>query len=364
MEIAKVHISGVEAQTIYCKAIPRGVVGAKVGLEYDGEMWSGLTKKVLFTNGLRTVELLNPGDLVVLPPEVVDTVGKNVSVGVCGTDATGKLIIPTLWTALSWVRDAVPVEADEAAAPTPPIWAQLLAMIGNLKNLETDAKDNLVAAVNELVARGGDADPAEVQRIVEEYLAANMPEVDLPAALPNPHPLRFTGAVEASYDGSEEMTVEIPQGGGGECADGGYKTLEYIVLEEEQEIIIIGTDVQLEEIEVYVRHATAPSASARLYIVTNSNGTIYGTPRFSGVIHPQIGNEFLGLYKLRNNWYQGKYSASKYLTLDSQNGGNIGQTQCAKMDASTPVNMEYITEYTVISTGSVPAGTEILIRGR
>lgn len=30
----------------------------------------------------------------------------------------------------------------------------------------------------------------------------------------NNQPLHFTGAVEASYDGSEEVTVEIPQGGG------------------------------------------------------------------------------------------------------------------------------------------------------
>lgn len=34
-------------------------------------------------------------------------------------------------------------------------------------------------------------------------------------ALPNPHSLKFTGAVTAEYDGSEEVTVNIPQGGGG-----------------------------------------------------------------------------------------------------------------------------------------------------
>lgn len=38
---------------------------------------------------------------------------------------------------------------------------------------------------------------------------------ELPESLPNPHPLTFTGAVEATYDGSTPVTVEIPMGGGG-----------------------------------------------------------------------------------------------------------------------------------------------------
>lgn len=38
---------------------------------------------------------------------------------------------------------------------------------------------------------------------------------ELPESLPNPHPLHFTGAVEATYDGSVPVEVVIPQGGGG-----------------------------------------------------------------------------------------------------------------------------------------------------
>jgi len=37
--------------------------------------------------------------------------------------------------------------------------------------------------------------------------------VTVPDALPNPHPLRFTGAVSAEYDGSRSMTVRIPSEG-------------------------------------------------------------------------------------------------------------------------------------------------------
>lgn len=36
------------------------------------------------------------------------------------------------------------------------------------------------------------------------------PNVDIPANLPNPYALTFTGAVNATYDGSEAVEVEIP----------------------------------------------------------------------------------------------------------------------------------------------------------
>ena len=39
-------------------------------------------------------------------------------------------------------------------------------------------------------------------------------KTDIPAALPNPNALTFTGAVEGSYDGSAPLSVEIPGGGG------------------------------------------------------------------------------------------------------------------------------------------------------
>ena len=39
---------------------------------------------------------------------------------------------------------------------------------------------------------------------------ANIP--DIPAALPNPNALTFTGAVTGSYDGSTAVSVEIPSG--------------------------------------------------------------------------------------------------------------------------------------------------------
>ena len=40
-------------------------------------------------------------------------------------------------------------------------------------------------------------------------------KTDIPSALPNPNALTFTGAVNATYDGSSAVSVEIPSGGSG-----------------------------------------------------------------------------------------------------------------------------------------------------
>lgn len=46
-------------------------------------------------------------------------------------------------------------------------------------------------------------------------LPADTPIPTIPETLPNPNPLRFTGAVNAEYDGSEGITVNIPVPEGG-----------------------------------------------------------------------------------------------------------------------------------------------------
>lgn len=53
----------------------------------------------------------------------------------------------------------------------------LQKQIGNLENLDTEAKNSLVEAINEAIASGGGADPDAIAKIVEEYLAENPPEI-------------------------------------------------------------------------------------------------------------------------------------------------------------------------------------------
>ena len=93
----------------------------------------------------------------------------------------------------------------------------------NVQQLD-DAKATIpnsatVNNVNELVMQRTDGDA------VSELFKVKLPQgggtSDIPSTLPNQHPLTFTGAVEATYDGSKPVEVEIPMGGsgGGEAWD-------------------------------------------------------------------------------------------------------------------------------------------------
>lgn len=59
----------------------------------------------------------------------------------------------------------------------------------------------------------------EAAQQVHDALAQGIPE-----KLPNPEKLILSGAVKAEYDGSEEVRVYIPQGGGAAGGDGGFYT--------------------------------------------------------------------------------------------------------------------------------------------
>lgn len=73
------------------------------------------------------------------------------------------------------------------------------------------------AAQNTEIARKvNDADLAKVAKSGSYTDLTNKPTIPtVPTALPNPNKLILTGAVNAEYDGSSEVSVEIPAGGSG-----------------------------------------------------------------------------------------------------------------------------------------------------
>lgn len=177
MIVAKIQVSGVRANVVYRKIIPTGIVGAQVELDYAEDIWHGLHKTVVF-RGAVTKDVVADANLITIPPEVVETAGITLQLGVYGMDDDGNLAIPTLWASLGYIRAATNPSGDTSTDPSLPVWAQIQAMIGNLDDLDTTAKNNLVAAVNEAMTKGGgEVDAAEIQRIVDDYLAANPPKV-------------------------------------------------------------------------------------------------------------------------------------------------------------------------------------------
>ena len=129
------------------------------------EDWDGLTKTAVFTNGRTTVDVLAAkwdGDTVTVAPEVLAVAGRYARVGVYGTNASG-VVLPTVWVSLGKVQPAAEPSGDASTDPTLPVWAQLQQQIGDLDDLETYNKDNLVAAINEARNSGGGSGGGGIQ---------------------------------------------------------------------------------------------------------------------------------------------------------------------------------------------------------
>ena len=174
MKIAEIRVSGCRCETVRLEPIPRGIVGAVVAVEYTDPAWDSLRKTVVF-RGAATKDVLDAGNEIVIPAEVVSKAGGSLYMGVYGVDAENHVAIPTIWTELGVIQGAATPSGDASTAPSLPVWAQIQAMVGDLGTLDTEAKSNLVAAITEALTKGGEIAPAEVQRIVEDYLKANPP---------------------------------------------------------------------------------------------------------------------------------------------------------------------------------------------
>ena len=148
-----------------------GMSNAEIVHFVFSEEWDGLAKTAVFTDGVITVDVLQAqwnGDEVAVPPDVTTTAGRRVRVGVYGTDGNG-VALPTIWTELGTVRAGADPSGDISTNPVLPVWAQILAQIGNLSELDTAAKESLVAAINEIFNTGGgsgNVSSAQISNIV------------------------------------------------------------------------------------------------------------------------------------------------------------------------------------------------------
>lgn len=100
---------------------------------------------------------------------------------------------------------------------------------------------------------------------------------NIPQTLPNPHALTFTGAVSATYDGSEAVSVEIPEGGSG-GSESEWRLINTITITEETNLIDITTDsdgnsFELSEVFIHFDNTTYATAAGTFYFRPNSRST-------------------------------------------------------------------------------------------
>ena len=152
----KVRYSKVNGRCMLREPLTSGMVGQPIHFEYSHD-FDGLALTAVFTDGKNTVNVVNPGSECVIPHEVLTTVGATVKVGIYATRGE-ELVIPTIYATIGVVlRGANPNEGS-SGSPTIPMWSQIQEIIGDLNDLETEAKNNLVAAINEAAQTGGSSD--------------------------------------------------------------------------------------------------------------------------------------------------------------------------------------------------------------
>lgn len=154
MNVATVKIAATSATIIdRLASITAGMVGATVAFVYAPE-WEAYTKTAVFRYKTLEKAVVGIEDVVTIPPEMLTESGEKLLVGVYGISADGQAATPTVWVTLGRVQPGADAAQAEGVNQALPVWAQILAMIGQLGNLKTSAKDNLVAAINELVESG------------------------------------------------------------------------------------------------------------------------------------------------------------------------------------------------------------------
>ena len=156
----KVRYSKVNGRCVQSEPLTSGMVGQPIHFEYSHD-FDGLAVTAVFTDGANTVNVVNSGNECVIPHEVLTNVGAAVKVGIYATKGN-ELVIPTIYAHIGVVLKGADPSGDVSADPTLPVWAQIQGIIGNLNDLDTEAKNNLVAAINEAAQSGGGGSTVEL----------------------------------------------------------------------------------------------------------------------------------------------------------------------------------------------------------
>ena len=147
--------------------ITTGMVGVPVSFMFDS-WWDGLIVTAVFkgSGAPISVPLLGATETVV-PWEVLKRPSTLLRIGAEGRLPDGTLVIPTTWATVGIVMSGANATDDLAKTPTPTAFDRIMSQIGNMNDLTTEAKDSLVAAINEAMTKGVDVSGASVGQIIK-----------------------------------------------------------------------------------------------------------------------------------------------------------------------------------------------------
>ena len=182
--------------------VSASVIGAIPGIDND---WIDFAKRSVTNSDVTTALGFTPADSTKVLP---------LSGGTLTGNLTGKYIIGTWLQAtdaghLATTPTKIPVFDDKG-------WIYYRTPAEILKDIGASSGYTLTEADKTEIAGKVVADGTEFTLS------------DFPTALKNPHALTFTGAATGTYDGSEALTITIPEGGSGGSTGGTLKAMSAV----------------------------------------------------------------------------------------------------------------------------------------
>lgn len=133
--------------------ITTGLTGKAVTFRF-GAGWENVTvRTAVFEGSGVTRDCLIENGEAVIPHECLTVPGGVLRCGVYGVEGDKKT--PTVYAELGQIERGADPSGDTSTDPTLAVWAQILAKMGSLDDLTTEAKNTLVAAINEAAQTGG-----------------------------------------------------------------------------------------------------------------------------------------------------------------------------------------------------------------
>lgn len=183
--MTKIKIEKAKATAKEREILTTGMVGAKIAFSFDEE-WNGLKKTAVFSCGDTLLDVPESewvDGVCTVPHECMTREGRLLTVGVYGINSDGSIAIPTMYVSLGRIWRGADPSGNEGGAVTLPIWLRLSEMVGDLSELETEDKSDLVAAINE-VSGGleehkvdGEAH-GDIRALIRKSLVVAISEVD------------------------------------------------------------------------------------------------------------------------------------------------------------------------------------------
>lgn len=221
MTSIQLTLTGAQATAQVEGLLTAGMVGIPVAITCD-ESWDGLVKTLVCKSDTQVRRIYHVESTATVAPEVLVTdpfARSTLYLGVEGRDPEGNLVLPSTFAYCGEIRPGAQGDCPDSVPPESPVWASILGQMGSLEALQTENRDTLVAAINELArSMGGYYIPTVTQTQEGTMEIAFVPsQGDMPAVAPQTVALPVYTLTEEDKAVLVEATLAaLPEWEGGE----------------------------------------------------------------------------------------------------------------------------------------------------